>query len=654
MSEGEASTTRAATALASSREQGPEPVAAGAPTSIPGEDGGEWAGRDVARAAQFRPYERRPGDPLYRPLRIYAVDPATSPREGGTVVVNVPYEPLTSSLEGRLFTVDARDGGNQREYRTLDLNDRSVLLTSGRAPSASDPLFHQQMVYAVCSLVYASFRKALGRDLAWGFPPDPDDPARSRLRLRPYAACEENAWYDHHAGELGFGYYRARPDPQDPNRHRELVFTCLSHDIVAHEVTHALLDGLRSYFLQPTSRQVLAFHEGFADLVAILQRFSYSEVVRGALGRARGDARRATRLTEFARQMGDTLGVEGGLRSAVEGDGSRERFDEGLEEHQMGEVLLRAVFEAYATVLARKVERDIRLATGGTSVLPPGELPSHLIEALTERAGRLAEQFQALCIRAIDYCPPVDVQLGEFLRAVITADHDLVPDDPWRYREAWIEAFRSFEITVQGVDFLSEDALLWREPEEAVGRIWDLTFARLRFEGDPGRPAGARELLRQARALWRVVTEPRAMGMFGLAGRGDPRLDGDDVGSPRVQSIRSSRRVGPDGQVVFDLVAEVTQVRMARGRGAMPDIQFKGGSTVIIGPDGTVRYIIRKSVLNRDRLERQREFSGSEEGGRYWRASGGAGELEPVPDILRSLHAGRLGRAHGEGAGAAQ
>ena len=44
-----------------------------------------------------------------------------------------------------------------------------------------------------------------------------------------------------------------------------------------------------------------------------------------------------------------------------------------------------------------------------------------------------------MCLRALDYCPPVDVQFGDFLRALITADHDLVPDDPYGYRASLIE-----------------------------------------------------------------------------------------------------------------------------------------------------------------------------------------------------------------------
>jgi hypothetical protein len=109
---------------------------------------------------------------------------------------------------------------------------------------------------------------------------------------------------------------------------------------------------------------------------------------------------------------------------------------------------------------------------------------------------------------------------------------------------------------------------------------------------------------------------------------------------PRVQSIRSSRRVGPDGQVVFDLVAEVTQVRRVRGRDSRPGFDFIGGATVIIGPDGVIRYTISKNVLNEERLERQRDFIASGRGRDLWIAENG--RLVPSRTPFQLLHQGRV------------
>ena len=100
-------------------------------------------------------------------------------------------------------------------------------------------------------------------------------------------------------------------------------------------------------------------------------------------------------------------------------------------------------------------------------------------------------------------------------------------------------------------------------------------------------------MTRQSIALGRVVGDPGYLKIFGLVAAGDPQLNGDEVDLPIVESIRSSRRIGPSGQVVFDLVAEVTQRRVIREADGS-SFDFYGGTTVILNPSGSVRYTIRK------------------------------------------------------------
>src|SRR5690606_4555919 len=101
-----------------------------------------------------------------------------------------------------------------------------------------------------------AFRMALGRHLAWGFDPPPEaerievagvEGARiNRLRIRPHAFRGPNAYYDESRGEICFGYYEAPQEALGRTLPGETIFTALSHDVVVHEVTHALLDGLRA------------------------------------------------------------------------------------------------------------------------------------------------------------------------------------------------------------------------------------------------------------------------------------------------------------------------------------------------------------------------------------------------------------------------
>src|SRR5919199_4160126 len=78
----------------------------------------ECSGRDVyftlgpgvGRAASVATYERHPDDPVYRPLQVYTLDPATLALEGATAVLRVPYEPLQPGPKGCIFEVESMDG----------------------------------------------------------------------------------------------------------------------------------------------------------------------------------------------------------------------------------------------------------------------------------------------------------------------------------------------------------------------------------------------------------------------------------------------------------------------------------------------------------------------------------------------------------------
>jgi hypothetical protein len=139
---------------------------------------------------------------------------------------------------------------------------------------------------------------------------------------------------------------------------------------------------------------------------------------------------------------------------------------------------------------------------------------------------------------------------------------------------------------------------------------------------------GAAELRRQARELGKVIAARGQTETFGLA------AVGDDVMPPSIESIRSARRIGPDGQVVFDLIAEVIQRRVVRdGTRTFP---VWGGSTIVLGPEGEIRYVIGKGAASQQRRDAQASFIASAAGARYWTVEGNA--MMPVRDVVRLLH----------------
>lgn len=584
------------------------------------------------------PYPREVDDPLYRPLRIYSVDPSIPRLDGAIVTINVAYEPLAPGPVGCLFEVVNLDGELGIEYRRADLEDPHVLIAGGYQPSPTDPRFHQQMVYAVCSNVYSSFRTALGRNLTWGFG---GRDSAAKLKLKPHSEQANNAYYQNEGdgGSLNFGYYRAEEKPTDGSMPGGYIFTCLSQDIIAHEVSHALLDGLRAQFSVPSGPDVPAFHEAFADLVAIFQHFSYREVLLNAIGRCRGELTKADVLLDLARQFGHTTGRKKALRSAIEPDqGSPRQYCAELKSHELGSVLVSAVFDSFVTIFKRKTERYFRLASNGTGVLPAGALPHDLQNILADKASALASQFLNICIRAIDYCPPVGITFGDYLRALITADYDLVPDDPWDYRGALIDAFRRRNIYPRSATSLSEDALRWKGPRFKLPALPALEFGNLGFRGDPAQVVDRAKLHEQASVLGQFLSNPAYREEFGLVADGDPRLGGDRVSNPCIESIRAARRAGPDGQIVFDLVAEITQSRHVNASAPGNRHSFHGGSTAIIGPDGKIRYLVLKSVVGAGRAERRLAFIKSESGTNFWAMENG--KYKQKGNMFRIAHCG--------------
>jgi hypothetical protein len=600
------------------------------------------------RQALVRPYQRDAHAPLSRPLRIYTLDPSVSDRFGGVATVQVPYEKLAPGPVGSLFEVRYERAPPPLRSAALDLDDPHLLLASGLAPTPSDGRFHLQMSYAVCSLTYAAFRKALGRDIGWATGPRAD--GTGRLVVRPFGFNGRNAGYSREAGDLSFGWFRAGREPAGFTVRNGLVCTALSHDIIAHETTHALLDGLRPAFLDPTNVDVPAFHEGFADLVALFLHFTYADVVERAIRESGGTLARGSLLTDLAREFGyarPKSARAAALRSGVDVEGvasfdsdvlpagklGPRVYDPDLESHALGSVLVSAVFEAFTTIVRRKTQRLFAIAGVDPQAEQRPQLSEALVKAIAQEASDVAGQFLNVCIRAIDYCPPADLELGEYLRALITADGDLEKSDKWGFREALMRSFRRRRIFPDHVSFMTEDAVRWQPPEDPV-QVPGLAFSKLRFAGEPGRPAGRKELARQAHVLGRLVTDQKHARVFRLVAPGGRLPKGVEQASPAmVQSVRVTRRAAADGRVLFDTVAEVTQSCTVRRGGDLFDVN--GGCTVVIDPGGEVRYAIYKKFDSERRRARQHAAMRGPLA-RFWKKSGRRFELQK--HVLRTIH----------------
>lgn len=601
--------------------------------------------------------------PEFRNLRIFAIDPMVARGGDHRVTVQVRFEdlPLITpdlsvplSVKGRRVEVVDVDASMDPAvwYKPVDLDDGHIAMQHGLEPSESDPQFHQQMVYAVATRTLEQFDRALGRVVYFR--------GRRRLRLVPHAFYGSNAFYHPNLRAVLFGYFHASHSTPGENLPGQTIFTCLSHDIIAHEVTHAVVDQLRPFFNVATNPQVRAFHEAFADIIAVFQRLTYRDLVYRALQDARGDLGRSPLLSNIAAQFGEGLGSGRALRSALD---EKTRVQDVEEEHALGAVLVAAIFEGFQTTYDRRSADLLRIATGGSGVLPQGALHPDLVGRLASECVRTAQSVLTMCIRAFDYLPPSDVTFGAFLRALVTADWELNRLDETGLRAGVIEACRRRGIFAEEAGSLSVNALLldlearadWTGHESTfqrwIGLAVQINVEEQRddlkddFTEEDAEKAESADLtqtsptqspevalvstaetLRNDIAQWVTTLAAEELARLGLSSH--------DV---KVVGTHPSQRITSDGAQRFVLV--VLLVESTTLKVLNVDRRFYSGVTLVIDVTGQLRF----KVCSKRATERWSEF---EETARRAAVDGMGwplGEQPPNPFAVnfQGMHAGR-------------
>jgi hypothetical protein len=555
------------------------------------------------------------------------------------MTLNVKYEKLLPGPIGERIAVIDYDGENKKFYKPVNLDDPGLLIRSGLNPTESDPRFHQQMVYAVVSETIQNFEAALGRRIRWrrderipdakGNLPQGALPGDIyRLNLYPHAMVAANAAYSPSAKGILFGYFRASTLDPGRNLPGQTVFTCLSHDIIVHEVTHAILDGIRTYFSERTSPDVAAFHEAFADIVALFRHFSHKEALLDTIQKTGGQLYKDhldtdVPLTEgkaslqfqklqdnpligLAQQFGEARGTGKALRSALsELPDPKKMQDPSLEPHERGAILVAAIFDAYFTVYLRQTADLFRLYRAGGN-FQTTEVSGPLANLLAQAASKTAGILFKICVRAIDYCPVVDITFGDYLRALITADRDNHPADPLGVRDALMQAFRLRGILPEDAQYFSEESLCWSPvPPGELPDFDDLIF------GDPN-------------GLTKEEKDHNGKVLRDYAGKNAEKLGFRRGEYISVPSFHPAFRLTPDGDMRIDMIVEMAQtadIPYDPKEPALETFPMRSGSTLLITKpplhngsygSGQLRYLIRKRLdgpYGERRQRRQRSFN---------------------------------------------
>jgi hypothetical protein len=508
-----------------------------------------------------------------RQFEIVAQDPSVRDRNGRvlTATVSLPLEDLARGPMGySLFVVDYDASTNTMYEAPPPLKNAEAVTVpkGGRKGLLADPGYHAMNAYAIAMRTLLRFEFALGRRVGWGI-------YGHQLKIVPHAFEEANAFYSPEMEALLFGYIR-RSEP---------TFLCLSHDIVAHETAHALLDGLRDKFMAPSSPDQAALHEAFADIVALLSVFGLPELVQNLITPLEEQDRtappglvRKSKLTFSELKRSALLGLAeemrteaadarvNALRRSVEIDPNPHILDrlEFEEEHRRGEVLVAAVMRAF---LSAWVARIGQLGDDD----PEGLVDVNLV---AEQGADIADVLLTMVIRAIDYTPPIHIDFSDFLSAMLTADNEVRSDDS-RYH---LRGHLLTEMAQYGIAPKSRED----------GGYW---------------PPAALKLVREGSHLSALQSDPTEMFRHIWNNRMDLKLDTDAL--TRITSVRPCVRVSPDDgfqirETVVELVqylkvtaAELWPQYRIRKPAGMPDDQevvLEGGSTFILDEYGELKF----------------------------------------------------------------
>lgn len=521
-----------------------------------------------------------------RKLTILAFDPGIRDAKGNILrtQLEIPNEFLEAGPRGYRVHVIDYDSHNDVLYSPAPVT--AAMNQSSSAPEdpfakqkdtalLNDPGFHAFMTYAIVMKTLARFEFALGRRISWSY-------GGPQLQLAPHAFADANAFYTPQARGILFGYFPSADK-------KRTIFTCLSHEIVAHETTHALLDGLRERYMDPSSPQQAGFHEGFADIVALLSIFSTQPVLskmleimfpdlNGSISRKKlsRDELKKSHLFHIGQEMGSEIsGVRGdALRKSLNLEPNEHYLDSGEynEEHDCGEILVAAVLNAFLAVWLERLQHI------GAEKLDR--------RRAAEEGSEIAERLLTMCIRAIDYCPPTDLQFGDFASAILTADWEINPrDEKYKMRQNLLAWFRKYGIHPSSPGSSGRPEGTWDPPPPENNLQYDRThFEAMQSDHDE---------------LFRFIWENRKQ--FKL----NPQA------YTKVLSVRPAIRTGFDGFVLRETVVEYHQqlkifaseldqyrVQKPKDMPAATEVTLYGGNAVIFDEYGHVKYNIGNSIMD--------------------------------------------------------
>ncbi|HSI39990.1 MAG TPA: hypothetical protein VLA00_05515 [Xanthobacteraceae bacterium] len=398
---------------------------------------------------------------------------------------------------------------------------------------ASD--FMQVSVFTAVMRMMALFESpdVLGRPLRWAFEGE-------QLRVVPRAGKMPNAYYSRDSRSL---HFFCVDDPRAPGR---LVYSCLSPDIVAHEATHAILDGIAPDLYDATSPQSLALHEAVADLGAVMLAVRTNRLLKRVMEETSGTIRGKNAFNDIARQFGEAIyGPGRPLRDLDNAASLRPPVTLDLNEpHELSTVLTGALYALLLHEYEATQDEDLaaKLAERAAAGRPaPTEAERRALRFSLSGLAlfKASETFKRIAFRALDYLPPGEISFADYGRAMVAADTASNPEDagPRDFirnefaKRGMIESGTDLDPVPPGFTLPADlDLDLLVRSDLAAGQFAEQRRRELMIP--PGVPFEVRPRLDVTRTTWRtggVEATTRAL-LLKVAWQGtQPLRYGDDV-----------------------------------------------------------------------------------------------------------------------------
>jgi len=311
----------------------------------------------------------------------------------------------------------------------------------------ANPAFVQAAVFGGVHKTIAMFEEpdALGRRIRWGF-------GGPQLLVVPRAGEWANAFYERDSRSLQFFFFPSVSGD-------EMVYTCHSQDIIAHESAHAVIDGVVPDIYDAVSPQSLAIHEATADIATLLMAFRSRKLTTRVLEQRGYSLDKSNVFTGVAEHFAIGLGKRHDVLRELNNDRTMKdkNLDRG-EPHALSEVLSGALYRVLVRIYEelRSAPAADEAPAGKVALRAEYEQWRRSDDPAAQRfqsgsrdaamaAGRAlwiaSERFKRTVLRGLDYLPPGEVSFVDFGRAILASDEASHPDSA-EQREVLADEFR--------------------------------------------------------------------------------------------------------------------------------------------------------------------------------------------------------------------